>query len=157
MLLIVGSPVAAGSEEAERTLTEFAATAKIDFWPALKLCGYAEAFGDRRAGVWLKIVDGDRAQARWDGACKAPLSHTLVDWPKDLPPGEYIVAATAETPGNSGFPRGNRRLRVEAVLPTAANGDPLYRALLNRICAGQGDAPTDKACRVSSAAGREER
>lgn len=148
----------ASDGNAERQLTEFAAAAKIDFWPALKNCGYADAFGNRRAGLWLKVADNGRADARWDGACRVPAYHEITGWPADLPAGEYIVAAMADTSRNGGFPEGNRHLRIEAVMAHSSVDRPLlYRALLKRVCAGQGNSPTDKACRELSAIDGERR
>lgn len=147
-VIILSSPVWASEGEAQRALDAFAKSARIDFWPALKLCGYAEAFGERRAGLWLKVIDRESAQARWDGACHVPANHRISAWPAELPPGEYIVAVTADTPRNEGFPKGNRHLRIEAVLaPTVVDPKQLFAALIDRVCAGQDGPPAEMACR----------
>lgn len=147
-VIVLSSPAWASEGEAQRALAAFAKSARIDFWPALKLCGYAEAFGDRRAGLWLKVIDRESAQARWDGACHVPANHRISAWPAELPPGEYIVAVTADTPRNEGFPKGNRHLRIEAVLaPTVVDPKQLFAALIDRVCAGQDGPPAEMACR----------
>ncbi len=155
-LLFDPLPTLATESDAEHKLSAFATGARIDYWPALKGCSYAEAIGDRRAGLWLKVIDSETALSRWDGACRAPATHTIVGWPADLPFGDYVVAVTADTQVNSSFPEGNRRLRIEAVLvPTATDHGQLFRGLMNRVCAGQRRQSTDRGCREVSAVGQE--
>lgn len=147
VVVFFAPPSLANEQEAEHKLTEFASTAGIDFWPALKICAYAEAFGNRRAGLLLTVINGRQAQARWDGSCRAPVPHEISGWPDGLPPGDYIVSARADTERNSGHPAGNRHLRIDSVFQGSAASGTLLRMFMRRVCAVPEARLSDRHCR----------
>lgn len=139
---------ASGGDEVEARLAAFAREAAITSWPRLDGCQYSGSFVGVTVGIVLRVSSKGLAESRWDGRCHVPIRHWLTDFPAGLPPGKYIVAATATKEDNDPLrDYVNRRLRILAVFGSAPAADAEIQNVIARAC----DVPealreTDRDC-----------
>lgn len=127
---------ASSGDEVEVRLDAFARKAAITSWPRLDGCQYSGSFVGVTVGIVLRVSSKGLAESRWDGRCHVPIRHWLTDFPAGLPPGKYIVAATAanaDTDARSDYR--NSRLRILAVFGSAPSDDAAIQHVIDRACA----------------------
>ncbi len=145
VLALCASPVLA-ADTAESQLTAFQKKYNVAEW-ASDHCGSFELTSEDQTyavlmstSLWRSSKSptpqmvGRPAAANY---CKGiGISHTLLDWPKDLPPGTYVVAAKRSgDPNQMGYP-----VQVVGVLNNKAVDETIHRAAADRICsAGFGE------------------
>lgn len=136
-------------DDASAALDEFAKRTGIEVWPSQRGCAYDRSFRGRVVGLVLEVQDARHARAPWDGRCVIPIEHELTGWPRELPPGWYVVTVTAaDDPGEPAYMRRNRHLRVLGVLGTESDCKSCIMAAMRRMCAAipAADRTVDEFC-----------
>lgn len=142
--------------QAQATSTEFNAFAaewNIQDWPRLNGCGYQTSFEGRVVGLILEVRSAQTAYSRLDGHCHVAVRHTLQQWPAELQPGRYVVAATLAPNSFKSYTKKlrskpNYDLQILAVLGKQPNNQRYLDAALDQICTYlPSPHETDRNCR----------
>ena len=117
------------------TFAQFEKRANIVEWPHLDGCQYSTTFQGKIVGLLISIDHRGTAYGQWDGRCKVPIRHTIVNWPQSLSAGTYVVAATSATePKNGWIDYWNRELKIIETLGRVPISDDNHAFVVERIC-----------------------
>jgi hypothetical protein len=132
IIILINLTVVYGNDSLEK-IKAFELRANIQTWPTLDGCRYSESFVNKIVGLIINVKPSGNVYARWDGRCHVPIKHELIDWPMDLGPGKYVVAATTILNDNRRNKK-NRILRIIAVLGKIPTQEKTITEAINRIC-----------------------